>query len=82
VGRGENCTYIRLKSVKMAYPYEKAVKNAFITEASELPVVLKSEFPENDAPVYTQSKRTWKSYFWSSESSKLRKDLRIMADQP
>jgi ACS family pantothenate transporter-like MFS transporter len=63
VGRGENCTYIRLKSVKMAYPYEKAVKNAFITEASELPVVLKSEVPENDAPAYTPFKRTWKSYF-------------------
>jgi MFS transporter, ACS family, pantothenate transporter len=64
----------------MAYPHEKAVENAFITEASELPVVLKSELPENDAPVYIQSKRTWKSYFWSSESFKLRKDPRIIAD--
>jgi len=53
----------------MAYPQEKAVKNAFITEGTELPVVLKSEYPENDVPVYTQSKRTWKSYFWSSELS-------------
>lgn len=60
--------------MKMAYPNEKAVKNAFITEGGELPVVVKSEFPENDTPVYTQSKRTWKSYFWSSENSELRND--------
>lgn len=56
----------------MASPHEKAVKNAFITEASELPVVPKSDFPEINAPVYTQSKRTWKSYFWSSESLSLK----------
>ena len=66
----------------MVYPHETVIKNAFITVTSELPVVLKSEFPENDAPVYTQSKRTWKSYFWSSESFKLRKDPRIIADWP
>lgn len=50
----------------MAYPHEKDVKNAFITEGTELPVVLKSEFPENYPPVYAQSKRTWKSYLWST----------------
>jgi len=66
----------------MAYPNEKAVKNAFITEGTELPVVLKTEYPENDAPVYSQSKRTWKSYFWSGECSKLRKFRRVIADHP
>jgi MFS transporter, ACS family, pantothenate transporter len=66
----------------MAYPQEKAVKGAFFTDGSEIPVVLESEIPGSDAPVYTQSKRTWKSYFWSSESSKLRKHGRIIADQP
>jgi ACS family pantothenate transporter-like MFS transporter len=53
----------------MAYPHEKGDKDVFITERGELPAVLKSEFPENDIPVYTQSKRTRKYYFWSSEIS-------------
>jgi ACS family pantothenate transporter-like MFS transporter len=66
----------------MSYPDEKALKNAFITEGSELPVIVKSESREIDAPVYIQSKRTWKSYFWSSESSNLTKDRSIVADQP
>ncbi|KAL5315226.1 hypothetical protein ACEPPN_017877 [Leptodophora sp. 'Broadleaf-Isolate-01'] len=49
----------------MAYPDEKAVKDA-ITEAPESPVLAKSEFPENETPIYVESKRTWKSYFWST----------------
>jgi hypothetical protein len=53
----------------MAYPEEKAANNTIITEGSDLPVVLKSEFLENVAPVYQPSKKTWKSYFWSSEIS-------------
>ncbi|KAH6711887.1 major facilitator superfamily transporter [Leptodontidium sp. MPI-SDFR-AT-0119] len=49
----------------MAYPDEKAVKDA-ITEAPESPVLAKSEFPENETPIYVESKRTWRSYFWST----------------
>ncbi len=66
----------------MSNPDEKAVKNAFITEGSELPVIVKSESRDIDAPVYTQSTRTWKSYLWSSERSNITKDRSIVADQP
>ncbi|PVH72854.1 major facilitator superfamily transporter [Cadophora sp. DSE1049] len=49
----------------MAYPNEKAINNAFVTETPEGPVV-KSKYSDNETPRYVESKRTWKSYFWST----------------
>tara|TARA_R110002060_G_scaffold23557_8_gene31963 strand:- start:511 stop:915 length:405 start_codon:yes stop_codon:yes gene_type:complete len=49
----------------MAYLKEKAISNAFATEASEA-IVVKLDFSDNENSGYTESKRTWKSYFWSS----------------
>ncbi|KAG4412600.1 hypothetical protein IFR04_014258 [Cadophora malorum] len=49
----------------MAYLKETAISNAFATEASEA-IVVKLDFSDNENSGYTESKRTWKSYFWST----------------
>jgi len=54
----------------MPEPSEKAVKNAFVGESGgDIPVVVQTSGSKERAQggVYTESKRTWKSFFWSSE---------------
>ncbi|KAH7389210.1 major facilitator superfamily transporter [Cadophora sp. MPI-SDFR-AT-0126] len=48
----------------MAYP-GKAISNAFVLE-EPVAIVVKSDFSDNENPAYVESKRTWKSYFWST----------------
>ena len=49
----------------MSYPKEKSYKNVIIGDSGGNPVGLDAPPP---VPVYyTESKRTWRSYFWSSE---------------
>lgn len=49
--------------------HEKSLKNSFVVGESggDIPVGVKNEYDETEVPVYTQSKRTWRSIFWSSK---------------
>ena len=53
----------------MSYPKEKALNNVLIVNESgpDVPVVSKASSQDAGFPKYTESKRTWKSFLWSSE---------------
>jgi ACS family pantothenate transporter-like MFS transporter len=52
----------------MSQPQEKALKTFVVGESGvEVPLGVGSAVQESDSEKYIESKRTWKSYFWSSE---------------
>ncbi|KAI0129894.1 major facilitator superfamily transporter [Xylariales sp. AK1849] len=52
----------------MSQPREKALNNVFIVGESgaDVPVGLEPLCQETEGPAYTQSKKTWRSIFWST----------------
>ncbi|KAH8195425.1 hypothetical protein TruAng_010405 [Truncatella angustata] len=52
----------------MTDPQEKALRSAIVSGANvaEVPVELKPRYRDSETPAYSEAKRTWRSFFWST----------------
>ncbi|KAH6657273.1 major facilitator superfamily transporter [Truncatella angustata] len=52
----------------MTDPQEKALRSAIVSgeNVAEVPVELKPRYRDSETPAYSEAKRTWRSFFWST----------------